>query len=584
MAFRHEADHPAQFWGNPQGVADRRSVSGFFVADRRIFSSAAITVDGERPIPVSYSQLGEDASQLLLLPRNLEEEGVDPRVALEAVNRVSGDSFDQRIRVRNSLTRRLKLTVAVVVGLDMGSVQEVKGGIAGPGPEEISLDPLTARRGEVKAAFSQAGTGILSPAAQKEGEELVLSWKLSLGPDQETDLSWTVMVESPRSVVRQASAPAPWRRPGDLFSARGHDLGSALYRWVDISLQDLDGLRMSLAGLPDRQFLAAGAPWFFTLFGRDSLWAARFLLPLGTSFAEDTLHVLASLQAQEDDPDSCAQPGKIIHELRQETTAGVGAFEDTGMRLPSRYYGSIDATELWVLLFADAVGAGLSEDWVRPLIGSLRAALGWLVDYADPDHDGFLEYFDPIGKGLANQGWKDSGDSIRWKDGNLAQGPIALCEVQGYAYEAATRGADLLDRYGESGGPDAALASRSRSWAQDLRTAFNRRFWVEDRSGAYPAVALDKGKRPVDSLTSNIGHLLGTGILDEGGARKVVDRLLSDDLLSPYGIRTLAKSNGGFLPSATIVDPCGPTTPRSAWRGWHRRGTSPRRKKSRKDC
>lgn len=254
------------------------------------------------------------------------------------------------------------------------------------------------------------------------------------------------------------------------------------------------------------------------------------------------------------------------------------------MRLPPRYYGSIDATELWVLLFADAVDAGLSEDRVRPLIGSLRAALGWLVDYADPDHDGFLEYFDPTGKGLANQGWKDSGDSIRWKDGNLAQGPIALCEVQGYAYEAATRGADLLDRYGESGGPDAALASRSRSWAQDLRTTFNRRFWVEDRSGAYPAVALDKGKRPVDSLTSNIGHLLGTGILDEGGARKVVDRLLSDDLLSPYGIRTLAKSNGGFLPSATIVDPCGPTTPRSAWRGWHRRGTSPRRKKSRKDC
>lgn len=254
------------------------------------------------------------------------------------------------------------------------------------------------------------------------------------------------------------------------------------------------------------------------------------------------------------------------------------------MRLPSRYYGSIDATELWVLLFADAVGAGLSEDRIRPLIGSLRAALGWLVDYADPDHDGFLEYFDPTGKGLANQGWKDSGDSIRWKDGNLAQGSIALCEVQGYAYEAATRGADLLDRYGESGGPDAALASRSRSWAQDLRTAFNRRFWVEDRSGAYPAVALDKGKRPVDSLTSNIGHLLGTGILDEGGARKVVDRLLSDDLLSPYGIRTLAKSNGGFLPSATIADPCGPTTPRFAWRGWHRRGTSPRRKKSRKDC
>lgn len=272
---------PAQFWGNPQGVADRRSVSGFFVADRRIFSSAAITVDGERPIPVSYSQLGEDASQLVLLPRNLEEEGVDPRVALEAVNRVSGDSFDQRIRVRNSLTRRLKLTVAVVVGLDMGSVQEVKGGIAGPGPEEISLGQMTARRGEVKAAFSQAGTGILPPMAQEERKELVLSWKLSLGPDQETDLSWTVMVESPRSVVRQASAPAPWRRPGDLFSARGHDLGSALYRWVDISLQDLDGLRMSLAGLPDRQFLAAGTPWFLHPFRARLSVGGAFFAPLG---------------------------------------------------------------------------------------------------------------------------------------------------------------------------------------------------------------------------------------------------------------------------------------------------------------
>ncbi|WP_253904169.1 hypothetical protein [Arthrobacter sp. Br18] len=307
------------------------------------------------------------------------------------------------------------------------------------------------------------------------------------------------------------------------------------------SVSDLNGLRMAPAGTPSDTFLAAGAPWFFTMFGRDSLIAARMLLPLGTELAGSTLRALAARQGTTTDSSTAEQPGKILHEVRRATLQ----FEEggNGIALPPVYFGTIDATPLWISLLHDAWKSGLPESEVEALLDALEAALVWLRDHGDSDGDGFLEYLDTSGHGLANQGWKDSGDSIRWHDGSLAEGPIALAEVQGYAYEAALGGAALLEAFGRDG------AENWRAYAANLSERFRASFWCADDQGAYPAIALDAQKRPVDGVASNMGHLLGTGILNEDEEATVVRRLMDDTMFSGYGIRTVSTTNGGFWPT-----------------------------------
>ncbi|MFZ4894789.1 amylo-alpha-1,6-glucosidase [Plantibacter sp. Mn2098] len=307
---------------------------------------------------------------------------------------------------------------------------------------------------------------------------------------------------------------------------------------MDAALADLDALRLTTTAAPGEEFLAAGAPWFFTLFGRDSIWAARLLLPVTTGIAASTLRVLAGLQGRESVDSTAEQPGKIMHELRP----GVLEIPGEDVSLPPLYYGTIDATPLWVCLLHDAWRAGMPDDDVLALLPALEAALVWMRDFGDSDGDGYLEYVDTTGHGLANQGWKDSGDSIQWNDGSLADGPIALCEVQGYAYEAAVHGADLLEAFGGEG------AAQWREWAAALRARFNDDFWIDDAAGGYPAVALDSAKQRVDSVTSNIGHLLATGILDDERASAVAARLVTPQLSSGFGLRTLSTAAGGFWP------------------------------------
>jgi glycogen debranching enzyme len=212
------------------------------------------------------------------------------------------------------------------------------------------------------------------------------------------------------------------------------------------------------------------------------------------------------------------------------------------MTLPPLYYGTIDATALWICLLHDAWRWGLPEEDVRSLLPALEAALGWLRDHADPDGDGFLEYLDESGTGLANQGWKDSVDSIRFADGSIAPGPVALCEVQAYAYEAAMGAADLLDHFGRKG------ALQWREWAAAMQLRFREHFWVGEGRRRFPALALDGRKRRVDSLTSNIGHLLGTGILSDEESRLIAGLLTGEELSSGFGLRTMSRAEGGYSP------------------------------------
>ncbi|MDQ6899698.1 MAG: amylo-alpha-1,6-glucosidase [Candidatus Dormibacteraeota bacterium] len=322
------------------------------------------------------------------------------------------------------------------------------------------------------------------------------------------------------------------RRPG-LLEEVSVETDSPLFdRVMNRSLADL---RMLVTRQQGERFFAAGVPWYVALFGRDSLVAAIQTLAYDPSIAAHTLQLLAKYQADQHDDYRDEQPGKILHELRVGEVAHLGEVPQTP------YYGSVDATPLFVILMAEYVRwTGDLALW-RRLRPSVERALEWIDEYGDSDGDGFVDYATHSSKGSRNQGWKDSDNSIRRRDGALAEPPIALVEVQGYVYRARLDAAWLLQMDGEH---DAA--ARLRDQADQLRLRFDRAYWMPDRR--YLAVAIEKGGRQVRSITSNPGQALWTGILSAAKARKVVAVLMGDAMFSGWGVRTLAAGEVAFNP------------------------------------
>jgi glycogen debranching enzyme len=275
-------------------------------------------------------------------------------------------------------------------------------------------------------------------------------------------------------------------------------------------------------------------PWFMTVFGRDTAITSLQTLLLGPELASGALDVLAHLQATEDDPSIDAEPGKIVHEVRNGRAAESWF---------ARYYGSLDSTPLFLVLLAETFRWTDDTALVTRLRGSALRALEWIDRYGDADGDGFLEYQRRTERGLANQSWKDSGDSQRFHDGRLAEPPIAPVEVQGYVYDA-KRG---LAEIARQAWRDPALADRLDRDADTLRDRFNEEFWVDERGGFY-ALALDAEKRKVDSRCSNMGHLLWSGIVPEERVAAVADQLLAESLWSGWGIRTMAADEAAYNP------------------------------------
>jgi glycogen debranching enzyme len=302
------------------------------------------------------------------------------------------------------------------------------------------------------------------------------------------------------------------------------------------SLVDLAALRFR--PIPEAAWTlpAAGLPWFMALFGRDSLITSYQLLPFQPHLAEASLETLARLQAREPDDFRDANPGKILHELRCGELATIGVVPH------SPYYGSHDATPLFLILLDEYERWTGDLDLVRRLESEARAAIGWLEGPADLDGDGYIEYRTRSSQGLRNQCWKDSWNSILFADGRLAEPPIATCELQGYAYDARLRAARLA-RLAWS---DEALAERLETDARALYENFNRDFWDEAR-GTY-ALALDGEKRKVDSMTSNPGHLLWSGIVSSERAAVLAGSLLQEDMFSGWGLRTMSRCEAGYNP------------------------------------
>lgn len=533
---------PCQLWMEQDGSVGGPSATGFYTGDVRLVSAIAMDIDGEAPTPISVSRDSADAASIVSVPRSLEGPTADPRFRVMVSQHVHAQGLRQQIVIESGRDDDIQVPVHITIVPDMSTMQEIKGGARSSAVARGAIQTNADASGGIIVADDQGNAYSVhadhADDVSWNTRAVTLTWHCTVPANGTVELSWNLVVQSSHAApVAAAATPCHWA------NVRVTAADRRVSRWINTSLQDLAALRMTIADDPDHAFLAAGAPWYFTLFGRDSLWSARFMLPLDVTVAMDTLHVLARFQATEHDAPSNADPGKIMHELRGEQLVSQGTFAGT-LSLPPLYYGTIDATPLWIIVLGEALRWGASREEVRELLPNLQAALAWLRVWGNCDGDGFLEYIDRTGHGLSNQGWKDSGDSVRWNDGHIADGPIALCEVQGYAYQAAMTGAELLETFGLPG------ADEWRSWAARLKARFNERFWVDDGRGRYPAIALDKDKRPVDSLTSNIGHLLGTGILDGDGVRDVVARLVGADMLSGYGVRTMSTLAGGYWPES----------------------------------
>ena len=538
---------PSQAWSAQNGDIWAHGVQGFYHSDLRVLDELTLTVAGAAPEHIATSTVDAATTVFTALARGIDDETADPRVRVERRRTVGTDSLEESITLVNALAHPVQTTVAVVLRADFTPMQLVKSGRRGSEfVVEADQDGSAVRfgSGEVGArlegpdarvtiTYGDGGgaSGDVPDGAPGRDVLVRLEWPVDVAAHCSTTVSWRLTVADPTTVVAGAESSAEW----DAVAVQAGD--SRLSSWVRSAIGDLQALRMVTRSRPDDVFLAAGAPWFFTLFGRDSIWAARMLLPLGTELAASTLRVLADLQGLREVAETAEQPGKIMHELRP----GVLAIPGLNITLPPLYYGTVDATALWITLLHDAWKWGMADSEVEALLPNLEAALAWMRDHGDSDGDGFLEYVDTTGHGLANQGWKDSRDSIQWRDGTLAEGPIALCEVQAYAYEAALGGAALLEHFGRVGEP-------WRAWAAALKARFAESFWIDAPDGAYPAVALDAQKRRVDTVTSNIGHLLGTGILGSGQSALVAARLASPELNSGFGLRTMSSDSAGFWP------------------------------------
>jgi glycogen debranching enzyme len=547
---------PACVLGDPDGQIRPVGVQGLYVGDTRALRQATVTVAGAEIDALGWRHAAPGVTTFFGTLRHVGDPIPDPTVRLDRTRSVRPDGMDETIRVRSTATAPVRLTVAVRLDCDLTPMEWARAGRTRP---TTAARPANRGAGADPLVWADAGLTVTVSAdrAVLDPDTATVRWPVELRTDEEVTLRWSAQVRDRSPLLLAARTPIDWARPS--IDAADPRIG----RLVGQSLDDLASLRLTELTSPDDVFIAAGVPWFLTLFGRDSIWAARMMLPVGTGVAEGTLRTLARRQGALVDDASGEAPGKIMHELRRhDTRIGLPAAPSGQANAPSVYYGTIDATLLWISLLTDAWRWGLADEVVVSLLPHMRRALTWLGRYADPNGDGFIEYLDVTGRGLANQGWKDSGTAVRFHDGSMATPPITLCEVQAYAHRAALDAATLLDTFGGKGFRDRVGGHNNkppedarfddpdhwRAYAAGLSEAFRRRFWVSGPLGDYPAQGLDGDGRPIDALTSNIGHLLGTGLLSAAEEATVARRLSAPELSGGYGLRTMSTLDGAYDP------------------------------------
>jgi glycogen debranching enzyme len=527
------------------------TIQGLFAEDTRFLSLLKLTINGERPLLLSSDKIEYFSAAFFM--RNPFGSGLPQDVLSIRRERFVGDGLQDSFVVQNQSMDPVEFELAIEVGADFADIFAVKDwdfALGDPLRAKPLPEPKLPEYDEERNQFLISDDGdlplktqvIFSQQGEVDGSRM--RFKLALEPRER----WYMQVEviplpdgeqvAPRfaerrfgeEVGRVRDSLAAWQlrvpQLRSTWDALSHGFGQ--------SVSDLASLRMQSNNSGIGKLPAAGVPWFMTVFGRDTIITCLQTLLFGPELARTALEVLAELQAKEDDPSIDAEPGKIVHEVRHGKAARTW-FE--------RYYGTVDATPLYLILLSEVWRWTDDAALVRDLKGPAMLALEWIDKYGDRDGDGFVEYERRTEAGLDNQSWKDSWDSQRFHDGTVARPPIAPCEVQGYVYDAKRRLADLAREVWR----DRELAARLDQEAEELRDRFDEAFWVDERGGYY-ALALDRDKRKVDSLSSNIGHLLWSGIVPQHRVDAIVDQLMGDELWSGWGVRTMSTGDAGYNP------------------------------------
>ena len=523
------------------GDVEPGGMHGLFFLDTRFVSELVLLVNGAAPQILDVVE--DNPFAATFIARTAPTAGtLDSTVLVERRRRV-GEGMRDEIMIRNLSAEASYCQLQLRVGADFADVEEVRSGhdveAGEPGRAAIGggIELSTRRPGY------RRGVRVIAPGAiHVDGTTLLFE---AIVPAQS---SWSTCVELVPVVDGELIEPR--YRCGD--EARHDAPAERLERWrrnvpaietdhavlervLAQSAEDLGALRVFDPEVPERAVIAAGAPWSMSLFGRDALLTSWMALLVDPDLALGVLETLARFQGEAVDPRTEEQPGRILHSLRFGSGPGL-AF---GGRPLS--FGSVDPTPLFVMLLGELRRWGLAPELVERLLPHADRALEWIAEFGDSDGDGYVEYQRATDRGRLHQGWRDAPDAIRTADGSVGHPPIALAEVQGYVYSAYVARSHFAREAGDDAGE-----KRWRAKANALRAAFNRDFWVEEHG--YLAMALDHDKRPLDAMSSTAGHCLWTGILDEDKAAAVAARLVSRDLFTGWGVRTLGRSMTGYNP------------------------------------
>lgn len=536
------------------------SIGGLLHNDTRFISRWELTLAG-KPLSLLKSKVVDYYSASFFLT-NPELPAIGLRANSVAVRRLRfiGDGAIEQIVALNTTPEPLHLELRLACGADFADLFEVKSAVR----DRSAHISRAGENGSLR--YQYAVPGFLAETtirvkdcsvADLDSGRVVSQADTAVAGDE---IAWSV--ELPRHMALVATLEVCLRTQQGLLIPVHHDFGEKqkeiagpLELWlaerpqfesdstllknvIDRSIVDLAALRISGEVKGESYVMpAAGLPWFMTLFGRDTIIAGLQTLSVGPELARGALHLLAESQGKAVDDFHDEEPGRILHEIRS------GELTVLGEKPHNPYYGTSDATPLWLILLESYWRVTSDDEFVRRRWNAVLAALDWIDRYGDRDGDGYVEYATKSPQGLGNQCWKDSWDGIQFSDGAIPFLPIATSEIQGYVYDAKCR----VARMAKALFNDAGFAARLEREAEELRARFNRDFWSAERGGYY-VVGLDADKRPIDSMTSNMGHLLWSGIVPAERARTVADHLMSAKMFSGWGIRTISTEDRGYNP------------------------------------
>jgi glycogen debranching enzyme len=535
----------------PDGQINWPSDKGLYFLDTRVISSWTIYANGQPWELLNGGPVDYYAALIFLTNKSIltEEGAIPPRILGLTISRSISGGVHEDLDITNNGMKPVRFQLEIALRCDFADVFEVKSG-------------NIVRRGQITTQWSEARQRFYTAYANRDFHRGVavsvsrapckavyangrLSFEVALEPGEAWHACLLYTLEdggqrfrAPKHCIEQrhrsshAETMAAWLKA----VAKIETSNEEFYRLFRQALEDMAALRLPIKSTDQMVFLpAAGLPWFVAPFGRDSLIVALQNILIYPEFARGALEVLGSLQAKEDDPYRDAEPGKILHEMRYGELAHFKLIPHTP------YYGTADATPLYLITLHMAWRATSDKALLKHHLSTAERCLAWIDKYGDRDGDGFQEYQTRSTAGYENMGWKDSGDAVMYPDGSLVKGPKALCELQGYVYNAWIRMAEVFDTLGK-----ADRATELRAKAAALFTRFNEAFW-DDELGFY-AYALDGDKKKVLSVASNVGHCLLTGIVPRERAKKVVARLMARDMWTGWGIRTLSADHPAFNP------------------------------------